>query len=165
MRKLLFGALFLIVGVSRVFCEHNYSIGVWTNSVQVVVEGNKLATRVVVGQELTQGQVVTSGGAVYMAVTAGTLTNLPTHTAGQSTACGPTLRHCPAVNGTTHKRIVVFVDNTGTNQLWVTAGAGPATTNAGIRLEAGERAWFSTHRAIHAISSSGTTTVSTQEIY
>jgi len=60
---------------------------------------------------------------------------------------------------------VVFVDNVGTNQMWITIGNGPAVVGTGVRLEQGDRAWFNTYLAVHAISATGTTTAATQEIY
>jgi hypothetical protein len=165
MKKIVFIVTLLICGV--LFAEHNFSVTATENSAAAVPAGNALATPAEVGTEVEQGDLVSFVNRVYMAVEAGTVTNIPTHTSGEVGT--PSLRWYPSLRSNsgyvTEKRVVVYLSNLGTNRVWVSVGDGDAEADKGIFIDEGDRVWFGTHRAMSVITESGSANIAVQEIY
>jgi len=156
----------VLIGLCVSAGAQNFSQGVTTNSTRIAPPGNAGGVVLSVPMVVTQGQLVSVGQQVYMAVEAGTITNAPTHSSG--TAGTPALRAYGSTQGSTGRvtlrRVAIYVDNTGTNRIWLATGGSAAVVDTGVRLEPGDRLWMQTAASLSAIGE-GPSTVAIQEVY
>mgnify|MGYP001282475765 CR=1 FL=1 len=154
-------SLLILIAVCSVQAKYNYTMDVSGESVCISAGIDEHISALSVGMSTVQGKVYSAPVGLYMAVEAGTVTALPTHTDGE--AGSPKLRYVPSSNRQINKRSTISITNKGDGKVWLTI-SGDAVVGTGWMLPKDGVLGIGSPYSIHAICE-GTSSLSIQELY